>query len=480
MAKFSNSTRVQAPAYLDPESTRISNEMNDQSSLNSTERDGCDGGDEGSKSYKPLLKCKTPAIFSTFNCRSLSQISRLQELHRCTRLFKTDILSIQEHRFHHPNLDLNYTNLTGGFQLITASAVKNSQGSTIGGIGMVLSPKAVDNLLTIEKISDRIMVAEFNTNPKTTFIACYGPTNCSEENLADEFFCNLRELVGNVPQHNFLIIAGDFNSQLGPEDVPFSYNRETNRNGEKLVDLCQELSLFAANTTFMKKREKLWSFQHPSGSRSQIDYILVRTKWRNSVHNAQSYSTFFSVGSDHRVVSMKTVLSLRSSKKSQAHPMKQIDWRLVCSNEDISHQYAVDVKNRFDTLIQESDDMEVYYQQLVQVTQDVAISSLPKKKKQNNPAIDSNTMVSDARSKVEKASKRCETQPTRSALKALTAAQKELDDVYLSAEAAYISGEISRLSSLEHARRHAESWKVINKITGRKQLPTPKLRSNLA
>ena len=88
------------------------------------------------------------------------------------------------------------------------------------------------------------MIAEFNSNPKTTFIACYGPTNCSEESLVDDFYCDLREIASNVPLHNFLIIAGDFNSQLGLEDVPFTFNRQTNRNGENL-------SIFAKSCPFL-------------------------------------------------------------------------------------------------------------------------------------------------------------------------------------------------------------------------------------
>ena len=75
------------------------------------------------------------------------------------------------------------------------------------------------------------MIAEFNS---TTFVACYGPTNCSDETLADDFYSELREVAGNVPLHKLLIIAGDFISQLGPEDVPFTFNRQTNRNGKRL------------------------------------------------------------------------------------------------------------------------------------------------------------------------------------------------------------------------------------------------------
>ena len=55
---FSNSIRVQAPAYLDLDSTHITNEVNDQPSLNSSERGGCNGEDEGSTTTCPLHKCK--------------------------------------------------------------------------------------------------------------------------------------------------------------------------------------------------------------------------------------------------------------------------------------------------------------------------------------------------------------------------------------------------------------------------------------
>ena len=51
-----------------------------------------------------------------------------------------------------------------------------------------------------------------------------------------------------------------------------------------------------------------------SGRKTQVDYIMVNRKWKNSVHNYQSYNTFSSLGSDHRVVTMKMKLSFRQSK----------------------------------------------------------------------------------------------------------------------------------------------------------------------
>ena len=41
----------------------------------------------------------------------------------------------------------------------------------------------------------------------------------------------------------------------------------------------------------------------------------MRTKWRNSITNVEAYSTFSSIGSDHRIVSSKVRLSLRANRK---------------------------------------------------------------------------------------------------------------------------------------------------------------------
>ena len=87
----------------------------------------------------------------------------------------------------------------------------------------------------------------------------------------------------------------------------------------------EEFNLFSANTSFMKPKSQLWTFEYPKGDRAQLDYILFRKKWRNCEKDSRAYSTFSSVGSDHRVVSATLKLSLRVSKKAVPHPMKGID-----------------------------------------------------------------------------------------------------------------------------------------------------------
>ena len=123
---------------------------------------------------KKHLSCKTNTIFSTFNARTLVPLGRLEELSANAIGHSIDVIAIQEHRFYHPDDVLKYHTI-GSHQLVTSSALKNSVNSTVGGIGFLLSPKAIDNLLTVESISPRIMVLELGGNPKTTIVCVYVP-----------------------------------------------------------------------------------------------------------------------------------------------------------------------------------------------------------------------------------------------------------------------------------------------------------------
>ena len=148
--------------------------------------------------------------------------------------------------------------------LITSSAINNSANSTIGGVGFLLSPRALDNLSHEGSVSPRLLVLELDGNPKVTSTSCYSPHNISEESEVNTFYNDLRSLLDYAPAHNCLLIPGDFNAKIGPPDAKFTFNNLTNRNGEKLFDLID------TNTSFMKPSSQLWTL---------IDYILCRKKW---------------------------------------------------------------------------------------------------------------------------------------------------------------------------------------------------------
>ena len=461
-----------APANSGLIVNHVSIETHDETILNSQERVV---SDRGAMVPNLLMKCRKTTFVSTFNTRSLSLKSRFQELTINAKNLAIDIIAIQEHRLMHTDEELKY-HTSNGYQLVTASAWKNLANAATGGVGLLLSPRAFENLIHIDKISDRIVVAEFNGNPKVTVVACYSPHNNIMEDEVDKFYNDLRSVVENIPAHNFLLLLGDFNAKLGQSDVKFSYHTETNRNGEKLTDFMEEFSLFASNTYFMKPINKLWTFEYPTGARAQLDYIICRNKWRNSIKDSRPFSSFSTVGSDHRIVSAKIKLSFRVSKTPPRDPMKNIDWRKVLGDPNISSQYCVDVHNRFQVLssndnANEVDDIDALYTKIQTASEEIALSSLPKRQKHKHTPINSADIVVTAREKLKRVSSEYHTMPTRSRKKSLESAKKALDNAYLDAEADYIKGKIADISDLHINQKHSAAWKTINDITGRKTKP---------
>ena len=453
----------------------------DDVTLNPIGRDASDI--EGRRSK--FVTCRNHVLISTFNTRTLfpsgSQFpsSRLTELVLSAKQQKIDIIAIQEHRLYHPDIDIQYNKIED-YQLVTASCVKNSSNSSIGGVGLLLSPRAMENLSKVEKISSQVVIADFEGNPKTTVISCHSPHNNSSDEDINHFYNTLRSTLENIPPHNFLLIPGDFNAKLGPNDANFTMHSETNRNGEHLVDFMEEFSLCPANTKFMKCKNKLWTFEYPNGQRAQLDYILVRKKWQNSIRNCRPYSSFSTVGSDHRIVSAHVKLSLRVSKKSPSDPMKSIDWKKVADDKNLSSLYSVSVHNRFQELSANfqllPDNIDIIYNNLMEANKEVSQTLLPKKPKLCKNKINSAEEVCKARENLKTSSSHYHSNPSQTNKDKLAAAKKSLDDAYINVQVAFINGKIDDLSNLHINQQHSAAWKTINELSGKGSNPTPTIK----
>ena len=110
----------------------------------------------------------------------------------------------------------------------------------------------------------------------------------------------------------------------------------------------------------------------------------MRKKWRNSVHNVEAYNFFSTVRSDHRVLSAKLQLSLRVSKNARKI---RYDWKQFSATPEIQKQYAVEVKNRFEVL--EEDSNGERYEKFVaanKVAMEMHVPQKPKKKAERRSA----------------------------------------------------------------------------------------------
>ena len=142
--------------------------------------------------------------------------------------------------------------------LATVSAWKNSVKATVGGVGILMGPRTVKSLNSIERIQPKMMVVTFNSNPRATIISCYSPTNVSEETELVAFYDELSSVLRSIPKHNVLVIGGDMNVQIGKNgNNKCSLHNTSNRNGQHLTDFMIENRLTCLNTNYQKKGGKI-------------------------------------------------------------------------------------------------------------------------------------------------------------------------------------------------------------------------------
>ena len=170
----------------------------------------------------------------------------------------------------------------------------------------------------------------------------------------------------------------------------------TNRNGHLLRDTLLEGELEATNHRFQKRPGKQWT--HLSDgvlTRSQIDYVLVRRKWRSSIKNTEPCNSFNSLGSDHRAVLSTVKLSLRKSKSPPRVTL--YDFGHLKTDQELQMKYGVEVRNRYSALLSEeqldlgfTNDVTTKYGKFIEAVKYANRKHLPHKpkKRYDDPAND--------------------------------------------------------------------------------------------
>ena len=208
---------------MSTEASRSPDRQNDDAATNRNPR-GAES--ENSGRTKAFLRSRDTINIATYNVDTLRDENKQLELQQRSQWNKIGILGVQEHRIIHSD-PIEYRKI-GTSTLVTSSGWRNRSQAAQGGVGLLLDQKARKALLKVAPSkSGRILVAEFDGNPRTTIIVVYAPTNCAEESVIEEFYSELRNTLQDVPAHNFLACIGDFNARLGLEHVPHPFHEET-------------------------------------------------------------------------------------------------------------------------------------------------------------------------------------------------------------------------------------------------------------
>ena len=421
----------------------------------------------------PILRPKKTIKIASFNIRTGKDNWRICELIHHMEAHDISIIGLQEHRRVHEE-EIKYENIDGHL-LVTSSAWRNSSQAAVGGVGFIMNRTAEKALCDVTSVTRRILKATLAGNPEFTLVAAYSPTNMRQNHdESDRFYESMRDTIDQTPNHNFLAILGDWNAKVSPSHVRFAHDSRTNENGSRLIDLACEKSLCITNTMFEKRKGKLWTFEDPKSNRYQLDYILVNSKWKNSVLNSEAYSSFESVGSDHRIVTVNIRLSLRVTKPPATK--KRHDWMQLRYNPDVRAKFSIELRNRFNELHDESSSATSQFDALVKAKDHAASEALPLLQKCHHTKHASHPSIVERRKKVDQLTHKYKVNKSRIIRRRLQEAKNELSQEYSRREEETLQNNIAEADIEFQDNNTARAWKVINKITNRKSTTSGKLK----
>jgi exonuclease III len=84
-------------------------------------------------------------------------------------------------------------------------------------VAVLYSERTKKVLITVDKISDRIIATHLQGNPRVCIISAYAPTEKDTDTAKNSFYSDLSEFVLSLKKHTVIITTGDFNARIGKE-----------------------------------------------------------------------------------------------------------------------------------------------------------------------------------------------------------------------------------------------------------------------
>ena len=255
----------------------------------------------------------------TWNVRTMQKRGKLENIKREMSRNRLNILGLSEVQWKESR---DFT--SDGLRMI-CSAAKQGQGV----VASVLDRETSMRVTKIVLQNDRLLLVKIQGEPADlVIIQVFMPTSTHEDNEVEEMYEQLDCLIKAENGNTNLIVMGDWNCIIGEgqdEKEVGAFGLGTrNERGERLVEFCWQRKLVVTNTCFEHEKRCRCAWRQPGDTRRyQLDYILVRQRFRNSVKNACSYPGA-DADSDHNLVVMIQSVKLKQLKRRR----KKLQWDL--------------------------------------------------------------------------------------------------------------------------------------------------------
>jgi hypothetical protein len=189
-------------------------------------------------------------------------------------------------------------------------------------VAMILDSEVAKRVICIKQVSDRMMMIKLQAEPVgLVLVQAYMPTTGHSEEEIETIYGQSEEILSRQKGTDYVVVMGDMNAVVGEGidglEVGMFGLGQRNERAERLVEFCKSNRLVVTNTWFEQGRRRRYTSKKPGDKqRYQIDYILEKQRYRNSVKSSWSYPGA-NINSDHNLVAMRANVKLKKIERGE-------------------------------------------------------------------------------------------------------------------------------------------------------------------
>ncbi|XP_052903021.1 uncharacterized protein LOC128310418 [Anopheles moucheti] len=163
-----------------------------------------------------------------------------------------------------------------------------------------------------------------------SIINAHSPHLGSADDDKENFYTQLEREYDRCPQHDVKIVIGDFNAQVGREEVykptigSSSTHQLTNDNRLRLVNFASSKHMTIRSTFFQHAPRFSYTWRSPQQTYSQIDHVLIDGRHFSDIIDIRTYRGA-NVDSDHFLVMVKLRQKLSVANKLRYQPTPRLN-----------------------------------------------------------------------------------------------------------------------------------------------------------
>ena len=151
-----------------------------------------------------------------------------------------------------------------------------------GGVAILLAEKWAENVIDVNRVNDRIMFVKLLLGKSiVVLVSVYAPQQGHPDSEKDTFYEELLLTLSAMGKNEIIMLCGDMNGHVGRSSSDYEGVHggngfgTRNSEGERILELGDEMDMIVCNTFFQKRDSKLITYSS-DGNQSQIDYILTK------------------------------------------------------------------------------------------------------------------------------------------------------------------------------------------------------------